>query len=173
MNLIINEYNLQPTQIEEYNEKVRALIINNKNELLIANYGGTYLLPGGSIEKDEEIIQALIRELKEETGINYNINELEYLCTLEYYQKNYPKRNNNIKNRLITTYYYITTYKEISKNIQLLTENELKGNFKLELISLENIENLINENQTNNPRNIYFQKELLSVINFYKEKIQK
>lgn len=171
MKLIINPYNLENNDIEEHNIKARAIIINDKEELLIANYGGTYLLPGGSINYNEDIISGLIRELKEETGIDYITNELEYLCHLDYYQKNYPKRNGWAKNRLITTYYYIGEFKEISKDNQTLTANELKDNFRLELIPLEELSNIIINNKTNNPRNIYFQNELLTIIKFYKETI--
>jgi len=54
-----------------------------------------------------------------------------------------------------------------------LTESEKEGNFKLELISLDELENVIMENKNDNPRNIYFQKELLEVINFYQSTKQK
>ena len=169
MKLTINQYNLKDSDINEYNIKVRAILINDKNEILVGNYSGTYLLPGGSINPNEDISNALIRELKEETGIDYKEEELISICHLDYYQKDYPKRDGTIKNRLITTYYYIGTYKDISTSNQNLTENEQKGNFKLELISLEKLTNIIINNKNNNPRNIYFQKELLMVIKFYKE----
>lgn len=169
MKLTINPYKLTKEDIEEHNIKVRAILINDNNKILVGNYGGTYLLPGGSINYNEDIISGLIRELKEETGIDYAINELEYLCHLNYFQKNYPKRDGTIKNRLITTHYYIGKYKEISISNQTLTKNEQKGNFKLKLIPLEKLTNIIINNKNNNPRNIYFQKELLEVIKFYKE----
>lgn len=168
MKIIINEDNLKTNNIEEYNIKTRAILINDNNEILVGNYNGTYLLPGGKIDNNEEIIDGLLRELEEETGTYYSNKELNYLCTIEYFQKNYPKINNKILNRLITTHYYMGEYKEISLNKIKLTENEQKGNFKLELIPLKKLENIIMENKNNNPRNIYFQKELLIVINFYR-----
>ena len=169
MKIIINEDNLKNTEIEEVNTKTRAILLNEKGELLIANYGGTYLLPGGKIDHNEKTIDGLIRELKEETGTYYNNSELNYLCTIKYFQKNYPKRTGERQNRLITTHYYIGEYKEISLDKIKLTENEQKGNFKLELIPLNELENTIIENKNNNPRNIYFQKELLTVIYFYQK----
>ena len=92
MKLIINPYNLNTIDIDEYNTKARAILINNNNEILIGNYGGTYLLPGGSIDYNEDIINGLTRELKEETGIDYKEEELISICHLDYYQKNYPKK---------------------------------------------------------------------------------
>ena len=173
MKLTINKHNLKLNEIEEYKIKVRAILINEKNELLIANYGGTYLLPGGKIDQNEEITKCLLRELKEETGTIYNYNELEYLCHIDYFQNKYPKVNGKIKNRLITTYYYIGKYKNIILDKIKLTENEQKGNFKLQLIPLDELENILIENKNNNPRNIYFQKELLAVINIYQNLEQK
>ena len=61
---------------------------------MISNYGGTILLPGGSLEGEEELDKAIARELEEETGIKYNPNDLEYLTTIVFYQKNYPTRKN-------------------------------------------------------------------------------
>jgi len=172
MNIIINEDNLQIKDIEEINIKVRAMLTNDNNELLIANYGGIYLLPGGKVDDNENIIKALIRELNEETGIAYNNEELEYLCTLDYYQKNYPKRDNTVKNRLLKTYYYIGKIKHTQIHNQKLTEKELKGNFNLEYIPLNQIKQLIINNNTNNQRNIYFQKELLKIIKYYNNYIK-
>ena len=109
MKLVINEQNLKNNDIEEYNTKARALLINKENYLLVVNYGGTYLLPGGSINDNENIEDCLIRELEEETGAKYNIEELNYLCNLDYFQKNYPKRNNE-------TYNYTLLYWKIQRH---------------------------------------------------------
>lgn len=175
MNIIINDDNLKISDIEETNIKVRAILINTNNKLLIANYGGIYLLPGGKVDDNENLAEALTRELKEETGIIYNENELKYLCTINYYQKNYLKRDNTVKNRLVKTHYYIGNLKNIPQKKQELTDKEIKGNFKLEYIPLNKLKNIIINNEINNPRNIYFQKELLKIIEYYNKhiKIQK
>lgn len=121
MNITINKDNLQINQIKEINQKVRAILINSKNEILVANYGGVYLLPGGKIDSTETPTNAIIRELKEETGYLYKENELQYIFTLNHYQKNYPKMKGIILNRLIKTHYYIGTITQISKQKQILT----------------------------------------------------
>ena len=64
--LIINEHNLNNLEIDKINTKVRAILVKN-NDILIANYGGILMLPGGKIDKYETYKDALIRELKEET----------------------------------------------------------------------------------------------------------
>jgi len=168
MELIINEDNLDISEVQEVNSKVRAILFDENNQILIANYGNIILLPGGKIDNDETNIQAIIRELKEETGREYTKEELTLFLTLNYYQKNYPKRNGINQNRLIQTYYFIGEYKSIEKESQKLTEREQKDNFNLELVSLETLEIKIQNNINNNPRNIYFQKELLAVLKKYK-----
>ncbi|HAR54868.1 TPA: hypothetical protein DCR79_01070 [Patescibacteria group bacterium] len=49
------------------------LIINDKDEILLIKspkWGDKYILPGGHIEHEETIVQAVIRETKEETGLD-------------------------------------------------------------------------------------------------------
>lgn len=168
---VINENNLQLKDIQEFNSKVRAFLIDDENNILIANYGNVILLPGGSIDKDEEANDAIIRELKEEVGVEYRVDELTYLNTLDYYQKDYPKRDGTLQNRLITTNYFVGRYKGISN--QTLTEKERKDNFRLQLVSIDELEELVLNNQNNNPRNIYFVKELLTILEYYKQSYPK
>ena len=171
MELVINEENLRNQEIQEFNSKVRALLVDENNNILVANYGGVYLLPGGSIDEGEDIYNAITRELNEELGQKYDKDELELICTLLYYQKNYPKRNDTYRNRLIQTYYFVGKSKGVLETKQKLTEKELKDNFKLESIPLEELERIILENKSNNPRNIYFKKELLAILKQYKNDI--
>lgn len=168
MEITINEEKLQNKEINEFSIKARAILINENNQILIANYGNVILLPGGKVDKGESIFDAITRELNEELGQDYNSDELEFFTTINYYQKNYPKRDGTFQNRLVLTHYFIGKLKEIKINLQKLTQKEQKDNFKLELISLEELEDKILNNKNNNPRNIYFQKELLVVLDNYK-----
>ena len=52
-------------------------MITEDNKIVIANYGGVTLLPGGSMEKGEKQEETIIRELEEELGVIYNQNELK------------------------------------------------------------------------------------------------
>ena len=168
MELIINDDNLKNIDIDEFSIKVRAILVDENNQILIANYGNIILLPGGKVDEKESIYFAISRELREELGCEYSEEELKFLGTINYYQKDYPKINGILKNRLVKTYYFIGKYKDVKKDTQKLTEKEQKGNFKLELVSLDSLENIILSNKNNNPRNIYFQKELLSIMELYK-----
>lgn len=168
MELTINKDNLKYNEIQEFSKKARAILIDENNKILIVNYGEVILLPGGKVDEGEKISDAITRELSEELGQNYSSKELEYFATLNYYQKDYPKRDGTFQNRLVQTHYFVGPYKEINKDIQKLTEKELKDNFSLELISLDNLENMILNNKNTNPRNAYFQNELLTILTSYK-----
>lgn len=60
------------------------LILEKENKILLLkrkNTGyedGKYALPGGHVEANEEIRNALIREAKEEIGINLDIQDIQF-----------------------------------------------------------------------------------------------
>ena len=80
--IIINETKLHDDDIQKFGNKVRAVLLSD-NKILVSHYGGVVLLPGGSIDKGETADDAIIRELKEETGIVYDANSLKELLFLE------------------------------------------------------------------------------------------
>ena len=168
MELVINDDNLQFDEVQEFNSKARAILIDENNKVLIVNYSNVILLPGGKVDEGETVSEAITRELSEELGQDYSANELDFFVTLNYYQKDYPKRDGTFQNRLVKTHYFVGSYKGIKKASRKLTKKEQKGNFRLELVSLEDLEDIIFKNVNDNPRNIYFQKELLTILTSYK-----
>lgn len=65
---------------------VSGLLINEKNEWLVVNkkYGGLkgkWSLPAGFVEQDETADEAIIREVKEETGLSCRVKEMIGLRT--------------------------------------------------------------------------------------------
>ena len=63
-----------------YNLAVDAIILYDKKIVLIKRknppYENYYALPGGFVEKGETVEQALIREAKEETGLDLEVLKL-------------------------------------------------------------------------------------------------
>ena len=90
--LIINKDDLRIDEVQAFQTKARAILVDKANRVLVANYGGVILLPGGSVDDEETIMQAVIRELQEEIGVEYIPEELKLLTNIKYFQKNYPKR---------------------------------------------------------------------------------
>jgi len=115
--------------LDEIKMKSRAIITNKEGNILIANYGGVYLLPGGSIDENEVPNDTIIRELREETGLEFQ--QLEPFAKIRYFQNSYPTREGRTINRLVVTYYYIGRANDAIKHERQLTEKETKDGFEL------------------------------------------
>ena len=115
--LILNEDKLKDKEIDDYVTRVKAIIVNDKKELLLGFSYNDYQFPGGHLEKDEETVKGLIRELKEETGMSIEKEELEPFMMIKHLSKNYF---NNGKNRCnIILYYICTTNQFLNKYLYL------------------------------------------------------
>lgn len=69
-----------------------AIILNSNNELLVVRKCNSsfYMLPGGKIEENESLIDALIRELKEELGLEFKGCDFTFLGVHETDAVNEP-----------------------------------------------------------------------------------
>ena len=165
--IITNKYNLTDDDITEVVKRVKVLLLNSNNELLLGYSHNNYQFPGGHVEENETLIQTINREILEETGIDLEVNNIDpFACAIGYY-KDWPGIG---KNRKIEIYYYeIKT--DIKPNLENTnyTEHEKDGNFKLKYIPLTNI-----EEELKNNANIYgdkrgITKEMLELLEVYKE----
>lgn len=73
------------TYYQNPSSSTAAFILNSKGELLVARRGkepalGTLDLPGGFVDNGESGEQAIVREIKEETGLN--IQKVEYMFSI-------------------------------------------------------------------------------------------
>ncbi len=54
-----------------------GIVLNEKNEILmVKTYRGGWVFPGGQVEVGENVIDALKREIMEETGVEAEVGEL-------------------------------------------------------------------------------------------------
>jgi mutator protein MutT len=66
-----------------YQIRVTGILIENENILIVkqrVSSNRNWSLPGGRLEHGETIQEGIIRELKEETGLNVKIIKLLYIC---------------------------------------------------------------------------------------------
>ena len=140
--IIINDENINE-KFTKKKLKSRAVLVNSSNEILVANYGGVLLLPGGSIDRKETPDETIHRELKEEIGVDMKTEQLKPFVKVRYFQPNYPERNGNTINRLAVTYYYLGHINSISEEREL-TENEKKDGFTVGFYSINQILEMLN-----------------------------
>ena len=138
--------------------RVKAVIINSKNELLLGYSYYEYQFPGGHVEGGEDLNFALKRELKEETGLDYDTTYLVPFCVLKKYVED--------TNTLIQIYYYKINDDRIPnlKNTNY-TEEEKDGNYKLRYIPLSIVKDVLKDNKVINGDLEVIADEMLDVLN--------
>ena len=169
--IIVNKDCIQEKEITEIVKRVKAIIINSKNEILLGYSHNDYQFLGGDVENGENLIESLKREISEESGISLNLDDVFPIILRKAYYKDYPQIGNNMKNEIY--YYVIKTDKVPNLELTNLTDDEKDGNFKLEYIKLDDIEEVIikNEDKNGDPHGIA--NEMLEVIKIYKNKFLK
>lgn len=138
--------------------RIKAFILNSHNELLLGISGGGCQLPGGHLEKGESYKETLLREIKEETGIELN---LQY-NPKPFYEVAY--RNRELCSRVL--YFFIHTDLSPDLNNTNYTRAELENNFTLRYIPLNDFENYVNTNkfETQIPINKVIDDEILEAF---------
>ncbi|HEY4963212.1 MAG TPA: NUDIX hydrolase [Candidatus Saccharimonadales bacterium] len=69
--------------------RTRVLLITDNKILILRDWvgSGEWSLPGGGMHKSEDPKVCAVREVKEETGINLDINLLTHIETINYNKK--------------------------------------------------------------------------------------
>lgn len=133
-------YNYDCLKDEEINHcicRAKMIVENSKNELLVVYSHQNYFLIGGHVENDETFSECIVREIKEESGVEIPYEERKPFFSIKYLCKDYPDNGKNTK--------YINNYYSINYDLvpvlenMILTEDEIDGNFKLEYIHKDNI----------------------------------
>ena len=144
MKEIIHNYdNLSEDDCHQVIKRAKLIVENSKQELLFVIEDNNMFLIGGHVENNEPDNETLIREIKEEAGIEFNPQvDKPFLC-IKYLTKNYPEVN---KNTLYITNFYYLKSDDLIPNISNLnlTKDEQLNNFHLEYIPKEqSLERLI------------------------------
>lgn len=141
--LIKNKNDIKEFDVNNVVTRVKALIITSDNRILLGHSHSEYQFPGGHVEANEDLLLGLRRELKEETGLEFDTSNLEPFAVRNSYYKDYPTENINTK---IVIYYFIIKDDRIPdlKNTSY-TEEEIDGNFSLRYIPLNIVNDVLNE----------------------------
>ncbi|MBQ9313741.1 MAG: NUDIX hydrolase [Clostridia bacterium] len=139
---ILNEYNLTEDEMDGVVVRVKAFVINSKNEIMLASSNGGVQLLGGHVEIGEEPVDTLKREMMEEAGIeiaNHEISEPFY--EVKHYTKNYFHSSKNIIAKIV--YYIVRTDKVPNRNRVKLTKQEQNYDFHIQWIPFESFEKYV------------------------------
>ncbi len=141
--IIINEDKLTEEEVNGVVKRAKLVVENSNGELLLVKCHGNCYLIGGHVDGEEEDNDTLVREIREEAGIDYDPKVGEPFYSIKYYCRDYPEKGNNTK---YISNYYAVKY-DLVPNIDNvnLTEDEAEGNFQLVYIAKDEILNEMNE----------------------------
>ena len=139
--VIHNEDNLTLNDANKVTLRAKLIVENNNDEILICHMGVKYFLIGGHIDNDESDEQCLTREVAEESGVTLDFSNILPIASSHYINKDYPQ-NGDIT--YTNTNYYAIKY-DLVPNIEMqnLTEEEKKENFKLMYIPKNEVINFL------------------------------
>lgn len=164
--LIINKDNLKQEDVQEVVTRVKAIMINEQNDVLLAYCDDDYQFPGGRLKNGEDIYDGLIREVEEETGIKSKKEDYYPFMITKHYEKNYFRTGNNRLNIII---YFI--YKKVpiinDSNIDI-SNYERKNGFKLCYVNIDEVEDSLIDHTRKYPRFKNVAYEMLPVLDEYK-----
>ena len=149
INETINEDNISIESIDKFIKRPRAIIVNSRNEALIGYASMTthFEFPGGHLEGDETLDEALKREVKEETGIDLSSDKFYPFYHLQYLCKDFPEPGINTSIEFF--YYVVYTDKKVNMKESNLDTGEMNEKFAASFIPIEDIEGILEENLKN------------------------
>lgn len=165
--LVYNKDSLSDSDIHEVVTRIKVIIINNKNQLLLAKCNGIYFLPGGHLECGESFIDCLNREIKEETGISLNLRNAEPFFKIMHYTKNYSDSG---LNRISEIYYfYVNTDSDVDMSSINLTQYEKDGGFTIVPVAIGEVREFLTNSVTFDGKGEVIVNEILEALDKFKD----
>lgn len=172
MKILINPKNLIPDDSWQYFKKVRAVIENENGCIVISSESGKYIFPGGKCEENENNLDAIQREIREETGMKISESDFNEVLEIEaFYDDAVDYRTNMVRPRhTLTTYYYVKTNQEINVDNMNLTAGEIEENFNILFVDKEKLFEMLEEKHRDALNwHIFYEENQIVVNNILKK----
>ncbi|MBP5678674.1 MAG: NUDIX hydrolase [Bacilli bacterium] len=146
--------------------RVKGLIINSRGKILLAHNNHTYQFPGGHVEEGENNDICILREIKEETGIDVTITEPPFLC-IKTYDGDYFGTGKKVLNSI---YYYrfltddMPNYQETHYD-----ELEMATDFNLFYVVFADLENFLKKSIDDGMIDPSIGREMIHVVQIYND----
>jgi 8-oxo-dGTP pyrophosphatase MutT (NUDIX family) len=163
-------YNYDLLNKEDINETVirmKLLLINSNNEILLGYSHKTYQFPGGHLEDGETLIEGLRREILEETGMELKLDSVEPFMVIRHYNNNYHGTGSNRSSEVY--YYTIKTDEKYNLDKVNYDAYEKDGHFELLYLPLDQIEEILILSIPDNEINACIVEEMLEALKEYKK----
>lgn len=164
--IIFNDNNLTDDDIEKTVIRVKAMLINSKGKILLAHNNNTYQFPGGHIEEGEDMNECIIREVREETGIDVSINEEPFLC-ITTYDNDYFGSGKKVLNNIY--YYRFLTDQLPDYSRTQYDELELATDFNLYYLDFDVLDKFLQKSINNGSIDPNIGREMIQVFNEYND----
>lgn len=165
--LVKNDNNIEKDEIISEVTRVKALLINSNNEILLGYSYNTYQFIGGHVENGEDCFECLKREVLEEVGIKLEIEDASPFLLLEHYCNDYPE---TLENRNCKIYYFAIET-DLLPNIDNTnyTDEEKNGKFTWKYVSMDKFEDTIISNYKKYEEAKIIGLEMLNAFYIYRE----
>ena len=165
--IVINKGRLKPDEVTHVVDKARIILRNDNDEFVLSHFERVYFLPGGKIELDETAVDAIKREVMEETNIHVLLDDIEPLALVKHYLRDYESKDGTIVNRLVNTYYFTGFTSKEDIEYFNLTIPEKKDDLRAFFIDMEEARELLKEYNKENPKATYLAVETLKILDEY------
>ena len=136
---LINIDNIITSKPDKIIKRAKAFLVNSNKEVIIIKTNTGCMLPGGHLENNESINNALFRELREELGQKY----LEVKNITPFYEVEYWANKNGLKIQSIVYYFLVNTNKVPNISNRQLTNREKSGNFEVNIIKFDKLREFV------------------------------
>ena len=164
--IIINDSHLIEDDMDDKVIRVKALIFNSNGEILLVHNNNTYQFPGGHKKSNESIDDTILREIKEEIGIDLEIKERPFLC-ISTYDDNYFDTGKKVLNSI----YYYRFFTDLTPNFKETSYDdlELESDFNLYYLKFDELDTFLKKCINRNNIDKKIAREMLQVVVEYRE----